>query len=109
MMVIAIESRKSAKRVKFENPLDVRVMAIDGTWCFDCQLIDVSENGAQIRLSSPAAKDIHFFFLLTKFGDPIFRRCKRRWVDGTLMGVSFHRDFIGAKPLAQLRREAELV
>jgi hypothetical protein len=109
MMVIATECRKGSARVKFENPLDVRVMAIDGTWCFDCQLIDVSENGAQIRLSSPAAKDIEFFLLLTKFGDPIFRRCKRRWVDGTLMGVSFHRDFIGAKPLAQLRREAELV
>jgi hypothetical protein len=73
MVVIATERPKSAKRVKFENPLDVRVMAIDGTWCFDCQLIDVSENGAQIRLSSPAAKDIEFVLLLTKFGDPVFR------------------------------------
>jgi hypothetical protein len=109
MMVIATERPKSAKRVRFENPLDVRVMAIDGTWCFDCQLIDVSENGAQIRLSSPAAKDIEFFLLLTKLGDPIFRRCKRRWVDGTLMGVSFNKDAIVAKPLEQLRREAEWV
>jgi hypothetical protein len=109
MMMIATERRKGAKRVRFENPLDVRVMAIDGTWCIDSQLIDVSETGARIRLTSSAAKDIEFFLLLTKFGDPVFRRCKRRWVNGTLMGVSFSKDAIGAKPLAQLRREAELV
>src|ERR1700730_3940834 len=73
MMVIATECRKGAARVKFENPLDVRVMAIDGTWCRDCQLIDVSETGAQIRLTGPAVNDTEFFLLLTKFGDPVFR------------------------------------
>ncbi|MEY2503226.1 MAG: hypothetical protein QOI07_3563 [Verrucomicrobiota bacterium] len=109
MMMIATERHKGAKRVGFEKPLEVRVMAIDGTWCIDGQLIDVSETGARIRLTSSAAKDREFFLLLTKFGDPVFRRCKRRWVNGTLMGVSFHRDFIGEKPLAQLRREAQLV
>jgi hypothetical protein len=76
-------------------------MAIDGTWCRDCQLIDVSETGAQIRLTGPAVNDTEFFLLLTNFGDPVFRMCVRRWVDGTLMGVSFHRKFIRAKPLAQ--------
>lgn len=108
-MEIATERRNSAKRVTFEQPLEVRVMAIDGTWCLDCQLIDVSENGAQIRLTSPAATDVEFFLLLTQFGDPVFRRCKRRWIDGMLMGLSFHKDAVGRKPLAQLRREAELV
>jgi hypothetical protein len=101
-MMIATERRKGAKRVRFENPLDVRLMAIDGTWCIDSQLIDVSETEARIRMITSAAKDTEFFLLLTKFGDPVFRRCKRRWVNGTLMGVSFHRDFIGVKPLAQL-------
>src|SRR6202022_3467719 len=109
MMVIATECRKGAARVKFENPLDVRVMAIDGTWCRDCQLIDVSETGAQIRLTGPAVNGTEFFLLLTNFGDPVFRMCIRRGWGGTVVGVSFHRDFIGAKPLAQLRREAELV
>src|ERR1700730_13468400 len=109
MMVIATECRKGAARVKFENPLDVRVMAIDGTWCRDCQLIDVSATGAHIRLSGRVLNDTEFFLLLTNFGDPVFRMCVRRWVDGTLMEVSFHRGFSGAKPLAQLRREAELV
>jgi hypothetical protein len=109
MMMIATARHKGAKRVGFENPLQVRVMAIDGRWCIDGHLIDVSETGARIRLASSAANDREFLLLLTKFGDPVFRRCKRRWVNGTLMGVSFHRDFIGEKPLAQLRREAELV
>ena len=84
-------------------------MAIDGTWCRDCQLIDVSETVAQIRLTGPTVNDLEFFLLLTKFGDPVFRMCIRKWVDGTLMGVSFQTDFIGAKPLAQLKREAWLV
>jgi hypothetical protein len=107
--MMAAKRRKAAKRVGFENPLDVRLMAIDGTWCRDCQLIDVSETEARIRPTGSAVKDSEFFLLLTKFGDPVFRMCIRTWVDGTLMGVSFHRDFIRAKTLAQLRREAELV
>lgn len=84
-------------------------MAIDGTWCIECQLINVSETEARIKLTNSAVNDTEFFLLLTKFGDPVFRMCIRRWVDGTLMGVSFQRDFIRPKPLAQLRREAELV
>jgi hypothetical protein len=105
MMVIATERRKGAARVKFENPLDVRVMAIDGTWCRDCQLTQVSETEAQIRLTGPALNDTEFFLLLTKFGDPVFRMCIRRWVNGMLIGVSFHKEFVGGL-LAQLGREA---
>jgi hypothetical protein len=108
MMVLSTERRKGAKRVKFENPLDVQVMSIDGTWCLDGQLIDVSETGARISLTRPA-KEKEFFLLLTKFSDPVFRRCTRIWVDGMLMGVSFHKATVGTKPLAQVRREAELV
>jgi hypothetical protein len=95
MMVIATERRKGAARVKFENPLDVRVMAIDGTWCRDCQLTQVSETEAQIRLTGPALNDTEFFLLLTKFGDPVFRMCIRKWVNGMLIGVSFHKEFVG--------------
>jgi hypothetical protein len=111
MMVIAAERRKGAPRVKFEQPLDVRVMSIDGTWCREAHLIDASETGARIELTSPAADLTEFFLVLTAFGSPVFRRCKREWVDGALMGVSFRRDAaIGLKkPLAQVRRDAELV
>jgi hypothetical protein len=107
--MIATGRRKGAKRVEFENPLEVRVMAIDGKWCIDGHLVDVSETEARIRLTVSAAKDTEFFLLLTKFGHPVLRRCKRRWINGTLMGVSFRRDVIGAKPLPQPGRKAELV
>ena len=84
--------------MEFEDPVAVRIMAIDGTWCVDCQLIDVSETEARIRLISQPAKDIRFFLLLTKFGGPVFRMCKRKWVKGTLMGVSFQKAVVEAKP-----------
>ena len=106
-MMIANGRGKGKKRVEFENPLDVRVMAIDGTWFIDGQLIDVSEGEARIRLASPAAEDIRFFLLLTKFGAPVFRMCTRKWVKGTLMEVSFQKKFVEALPLAHPRREAE--
>jgi hypothetical protein len=110
MIVIAAERRKGAPRVKFERPLDVRVMSIDGTWCRECHLIDVSETGARIELTGPAADLIEFFLLLTTFGNPVFRRCKREWIDGAQMGVSFRSDATEVKKsLAQLRREAKLV
>jgi PilZ domain-containing protein len=103
------ERRKSAPRVKFERPLDARAMAIDGTCCRECRLIDVSETGARIEMTSPAAGLTEFFLLLTTFGNPVFRRCTRSWVDGVLMGVTFQKDPIGEKSLKELRREAELV
>jgi hypothetical protein len=103
------ERRKSAPRVRFERPLESSLMAIDGTWRRECLLIDVSETGASIRLTSAAAELKEFFLMLTTFGNPVFRHCKRQWVDGALMGVSFHTSSIGIKPLQILRREAELV
>jgi hypothetical protein len=108
-MMITKERRQGARRVQFEQPLDARVMAIDGTWCRECQLIDVSETGAQIELASSAAELIQFFLLLTTFGNPVFRRCERQWIEGTRMGVKFHIGPVGEKPLEQLRHEAELV
>lgn len=103
------ELRRSAPGVRFEQPLEVRAMAIDGTWCRECFLIDVSETGARIELTSPAANLTEFFLLLTTFGNPVFRRCTRSWIDGLLIGVTFQKVPITEKLLKELRREAELV
>lgn len=83
------EEKRKASRVQFEKPLDARLMAIDGTWCRDCQLLDLSASGARIRIESSAAELIEFFLLLTRFGTPVHRRCKRAWVDGSTIGVAF--------------------
>jgi PilZ domain len=109
MSVPINERRLSAPRVKFERPLDVRVMAIDGTSCRKCLLIDVSDTGARIKLTSPLASLTEFFLLLTTFGIPVFRRCSRQWVDGLLMGVTFEQGPIEEKSLNKLRHDAKFV
>ena len=104
---LATDRRKGSARFRFEHPLDVRILAIDGTWCRDCQLIEVSESSAQISLSGSPVTDAEMILLLTKFGCPVFRMCKRTSVDGALMTLSFHRDVIGKKFYAKRGREAE--
>jgi PilZ domain len=103
------DERRKEFRVQFETPLEARVMAIDGTSFQECLLIDLSESGARITLASPAPELTEFFLVLSSFGPPVFRRCRREWVDGPLMGVSFLKGPVAEKALATLRREAELV
>ena len=99
-----------APRVKFERPLEIRVMTIDGTWCGEGSLIDVSDNDAEIVVTSHAAELDEFFLLLTTFGDPVFRRCKRKWVHGANMRVRFIKTEIGIKSLEkEVGREEKLV
>jgi hypothetical protein len=109
MMMRTNEFPNDAPRVKFEQPLEVRVMTIDGTWCAQSFLIDVSETNAQIEVTGHAAELTEFFLLLTSFGNPVFRRCKREWVHGARLGVSFNKTNIGLKSLEEVRHEAELV
>ncbi len=83
-------------------------MTIDGTWSGESFLIDVSDTEAQIAVTGHAAELAEFFLMLTSFGNPVFRLCKREWVDGAMMGVSFKKTGIGMKSLKEVRREAEL-
>jgi hypothetical protein len=41
---MANSNRRKAARVKFEQGIDVYLMAIDGTWRRNCIMEDVSEN-----------------------------------------------------------------
>lgn len=102
-------NEEDALRVTFERPLEVRVMAIDGTWSRDCFLIGVSDTRAEIEVTGLPAELSEFFLLLTSFGSPVFRRCKREWVQGARVGVSFNKTSIGMKSLEEVRHEAELV
>jgi hypothetical protein len=99
------ERRTRGFRVKFERPLEAGLMAIDGTWRRDCRLIDVSATGAKIEIDGPAVELKEFFLMLSRFGNPVFRRCKREWVDGSLMGVGFQSSPTGTKPLEPPRHE----
>jgi hypothetical protein len=103
------KERRRVRRVIFELPLGVRVMTIDGTWTGDCLLIEMTDAGAQLRVTDRAAALTEFFLILNSFGPPVFRHCKRAWVDGVRMGVSFNKANIGIKSLEEVRRAAELV
>jgi hypothetical protein len=102
------ELEENPRRVEFERPLAVKVMSIDGTWCGDSFLIDISDTEAQIEATGQAAELAEFFLMLTSFGSPVFRRCRRNWVDGARMGVSFNKTQIGINSLEdEVRREPE--
>jgi hypothetical protein len=109
MMMRIDEPKNDKRRVRFEQPLEVRVMTVDGTWCADSFLIDISDTEAQIEVTSHAAEMAEFFLMLTSSGNPVFRLCKRDWVHGTRIGVSFRKTNIGIKSLEEVRRERELV
>jgi hypothetical protein len=91
------ESEQEQRCVKFERPIDIKVMTIDGTRCGDGLLIEISDSEAQIELTGHVAEMSEFFLMLTDFGNPVFRRCSRKWVQGAQMGVSFQRSGIGVK------------
>ena len=107
--MVKFKERRKEPRVIFERPLGVRVMTIDGTRTSDCLLIEVTDAGARLKVTDHAAALTEFFLILNSFGPPVFRHCKRVWVDGDQMGVSFNKANIGIKTLEEVRREAELV
>jgi hypothetical protein len=101
--------QSAAPRVKFDRPLEARVMAIDGTWSCESSLIDVSDTEAEIEVKGHTAELTEFFLVLTRFGSPVFRRCKRVWIHGARIGVSFDNAEIGIKSLKEARYQVERV
>jgi hypothetical protein len=88
---------KDERLVKFERPLDIKVMTIDGTRCGEGYLVEISDTEAQIELTGHVGELNEFFLMLTGFGNPVFRRCRRKWVQGAQMGVLLQRAGIGIK------------
>jgi hypothetical protein len=98
-------SGKDEPHIKFEQLLDVRVMTIDGTRCEEAHLIEISDSEARIELTGKAGELSEFFLMLTGFGSPVFRRCTRKWVNGSQMGVGFKRTDIGIKSWKEIPQE----
>jgi hypothetical protein len=78
------------RRVSFERPFDTLMMGIDGTWCRECHLIDVSESGARL-IATGSMEGLNFkqFFLLLTPTGTISRRCELVRVNGEEIGVRF--------------------
>jgi hypothetical protein len=82
--------RRRRDRVEFERGVDVRMIAIDGTWRRDCMMKDVADSGARLILGgSIEGLNLKEFFLLLSSTGCAFRRCELAWVDGEEIGVFF--------------------
>jgi hypothetical protein len=70
-------------------------MSIDGTRCAPCLVVDTSDSGAQLEFERLSPTLTEFFLVFTNSATPVFRRCRRVWVNGTRMGVEYERKKAG--------------
>src|ERR1700676_1049308 len=96
--MVTFKERRKEPRVIFEQPLDVRVMTIDGTWSGEGLLMEMTDAGARLKMTDHASELTEFYLILDRFGSPVFRLCKKMWVVRELTGVSFN------KPTSKLNR-----
>ena len=81
---------RRSDRVQFERRVPVYMMAIDGTWRRNCELLDVSQTGALLHIEgSLQGLDLKEFFLLLSSTGLAYRRCQLVRVDGDQLGVAF--------------------
>ena len=86
------EDSKGTERVTFSRGYDVCIMAIDGTWRRDCQLIAISDTDAVLTVEgSIQGLNLKEFFLLLSSTGLAYRRCELVRVNGTEMDIRFLR------------------
>lgn len=87
-----IPEKRDARRVAFERPISVNIMAIDGTWRRACTVKDVSDMGAKVIVQeSVQGLALKEFFLLLSSTGLAYGRCELAWVNGGEIGVTFIR------------------
>lgn len=82
--------KRSAFRITFQDGYPARVFAVDGSWQRPCLVADISATGAKLEVEG-ALDGLHleeFFLVLSDFGTA-HRRCRKVWLQGGSMGVSF--------------------
>jgi hypothetical protein len=82
--------RRIANRVNFARGISVRIMAIDGAWQRDCEMLDVSHTGVLLRFmedeTAPQSKE--FLLVLSTVGSA-HRRCETVWAKDDKLGAAF--------------------
>lgn len=69
-------------------------------------MLDVSQNGAKLRVSESVQKlNLREFFLLLTSTGNAYRRCELAWIDGDQIGVRFLAK--GAEPRQPLARKTK--
>jgi hypothetical protein len=81
--------KRATSRVEFSKAVDVKIVAIDGTWSRPCKMPDVSQDGAKLAIEHIETLHSKEFFLQLSSTGAAYRRCKLAWVNGQQIGVSF--------------------
>lgn len=91
--------KRKSDRVNFQRPLNVNLMAADGTWRRSCLLRDVSSTGARLEVegTTDVLQAREFFLVLSSTG-LAFRRCELVWINGTVVGIRFLENKAKKKP-----------
>jgi len=86
------EKDQDIRRVTFDKPPSVVIMAIDGTWKRPCLIKEVSDIDATLQVeNSIEGLSLKEFFLLLSSTGLAFRRCELQKVNGEEIAVSFIR------------------
>ncbi|MBV9558974.1 MAG: PilZ domain-containing protein [Bradyrhizobium sp.] len=84
------DENKTTDRVTFSRGYDVCIMAIDGTWRRDCQLLAISDNDAVLTMEgSIQGLNLKEFFLLLSSTGLAYRRCELVRVNGSEIDIQF--------------------
>ena len=101
------EQGKHPDRVNFSRGYDVCIMAIDGTWRRDCQLIAISDNDAMLTVEgSIQGLSLKEFFLLLSSTGPAYRRCELVRVNGSEIDIQFLKARPGKRKAAPSAHDA---
>ena len=87
---ISVSERRGAARFVFQESVPARLFGIDGAWCRDCRILDISDAGARIRIEwSAHGVQMQEFFLVLSTRGTAHRRCELAWFRGEEIGVKF--------------------
>src|ERR1700753_822980 len=93
--------RRKRDRVEFERGIDVRLMAIDGTWYRECTMREVADGSTRLLVKgSIEGLNLDEFFLLLSSTGCAYRRCKLAWVHGHEIGANFVKHTAARNPMA---------
>lgn len=84
------KERRRAPRVNFARGIAVKILAIDGTWQKECEMLDVSDTGVLLRFAELRAMiGLKEFFLVLSSMGKAHRRCQTVWTESGRLGASF--------------------
>lgn len=82
-------AKDGARRVPFNPPLEAKYMSVDGSLGGNCLVLNTGESGALLEHVPPTLNQFFLIFTSTSAVRPVYRLCKRAWVQGSKMEVDY--------------------